>query len=626
MIIRLLINSDTYVTNLSTDNTEGVYANVGSAATLDLLKLYNENKNSKSRAFLNFDNTTIIPGDSEINFTDAVGNTLNIAFKDNITFAQSGWNGDETVYNIGISGENVTDYAKILSDSINILNDNSKIKITSEYHENIILLTQSEKGEIGDTLFDISSLENNDPAILTSLAQKTNNENYFARIDYSYILVNFSKEELTKWIPAQQQGAFTSGNFKAILKLKDVSTGLSKPSNYKLKFYELNNSFVEGNGKDTVNFSDSGIVNFENINKDDKWKIKSFISANDTLVDSDVVFNTTGNSNNNRNISGSEDIEFDITDYILKFINDNSYVNNGLLIGFDEEYLFDNKSYFVKRLGSRHLLNKSLVPYIDLIFDETKYEYSDYDIKKREFKIDEEEFNIFYLDYSDANISFKIIDEKEDPDDNVDIVGLTQLQSATNFKGENIKGLLKYNIILQPGENGELFLNQEHSQYAINNKGKKTFKLKWYDNLNNELGSESIDIVYYDYDSKTNKEDLYVTIKFDKDLTANNLGYLMSVYFIDRKEKVSANRKPYSLISKQLDNLYYEIINKNNEKVLVEKNTTGTNLKFNGECYQARVFISEAFRKNVLHIKFYYVDSFGNEGILENKNFSFKVD
>ena len=57
MIIILTPTKDTYVTNLQTELNDGSLANTGHAATLDLFKLYNENKYSKSWAAFEFSGT-----------------------------------------------------------------------------------------------------------------------------------------------------------------------------------------------------------------------------------------------------------------------------------------------------------------------------------------------------------------------------------------------------------------------------------------------------------------------------------------------------------------------------------------------------------------------------------------
>ena len=141
--------------------------------------------------------------------------------------------------------------------------------------------------------------------------------------------------------------------------------------------------------------------------------------------------------------------------------------------------------------------------------------------------------------------------------------------------------------------------------------------------------SKDIDVTYQDKDSKNNLENLYVTIKFDKDLTANNSDYKMSVFLIDLKEKVTASRKPYDLVTKNIGNLFYKIIDKDTGKVLVDlddnSGNNGTKLKYNGKNYIANVFISELFVNRTLNIELHYSDILGNNKILKNNNVSFKV-
>ena len=57
MIITLNPVKDTYVTNLNTQYNSGSLANVGHAATIDLFKLYNENKYANSWAAFTFSST-----------------------------------------------------------------------------------------------------------------------------------------------------------------------------------------------------------------------------------------------------------------------------------------------------------------------------------------------------------------------------------------------------------------------------------------------------------------------------------------------------------------------------------------------------------------------------------------
>lgn len=620
MIIRFPIKSDTYITNLNTQYVEGINTNVGHAATLDLFKLYNENKYCQSKAYIEFDIDDTndngvdknVTNDCVIFFTDAFGKELKLKFKTNVAPADSGWDNDvlKEFYEIGMSGVAREKYSESISNAINIINEEGLIKLKSYFTENYLIVTQEEKGEIGDQKFDISQLI----AASSKVSPDEQGQHYFSRIEYSYILLKLDKDEILKWIPNSETGAFTSGEYSTNLILKDVSTGLSKPKGYQLEYYELSKSFDEGIGKDTASYSDTGFCNFISLSDNATWDIQGFIS------DGDIDTTVTGLSNYIE--TGNEDISLDITGYISKIISNNDYDNKGIIIGFKKDYIFNNKSYFVKRLGSRHLLNKTLVPYVDVVINDTKYEYSDYDIKKREFKVSESSFKLYYLNYLDAEIKFKVTEESN-PDVPVEIISSTALLQEIDFRGNDINGLLSYEILLENGENGEGFLEEEYKNFAILNSGKKTFKLSWLDANDNVISKEDIDIVYYDYDSKTNISDLYVTIKFDRELTEHNTDYLMTAYFIDLKEKTTASRIAYNLKSKNLGEVYYEIADESGKK-LISQDRLGTKLKFNGENYQGRVFIPELFKNSLLKFKLYYNDNFGILKTIEN-NIKFKV-
>ena len=78
MIITILPDSDTYVTNLHTDTNDASYSNVGSAATLDIFKLYNENKNAYSWAGFEF--TSPLNNQSTLTLTDSFSNSIDFIF------------------------------------------------------------------------------------------------------------------------------------------------------------------------------------------------------------------------------------------------------------------------------------------------------------------------------------------------------------------------------------------------------------------------------------------------------------------------------------------------------------------------------------------------------------------
>lgn len=620
MIIKFLSEKDTYVTNLNTKEVEGIAANLGKAATLDIFKLYNENKHSKSKAFFDFNNETINNNSTAI-FIDAKGSTLTLNFNNTVLYADSSFNGDETVYTIGISDKNNEDYPQIIADTINNLVTQDKIRIDAFYNNKTLVLIQKDKGELGDTTFNITDVSN----VITA---KVENNNKFARIDWSALLIKFKVSDLKDiWAANGLTGAFS--DYKAELVLKDVSTGLSKPKGYSLSCYTLKKSFLEGLGKDTVSFSDSDTANFTNLNETDTWAIPGFVSKATDVVeaqldDIDIV-------------SGEEDIKLDITTYTDSVITDNDFNDFGVLITLSDEYLYDTKSYFVKRLGSRHLLNKRLAPSLNVIVNDSQYNIDHSDFENSEYKISDATFD-FYLvnDKNNINKSFVFpsgydqISHKVVDSDGDDVIATQVADNVTNFLGDNIAGIKIKSIDIA----GTAFLSPENFE-ASQSSGKLSLKSQWYyTDSNDVLGdllitSKDIDVIYQDKDSKNNLENLYVTIKFDKDLTANNTDYKMSVYLIDLKEKVTASRKPYDLVTKNIGNLFYKIIDKDTGRVLVDlddnSGNNGTKLKYNGKNYIANVFISELFANRTLNIELHYSDILGNNKILKNNNVSFKV-
>ena len=58
MIITKIAKKDTFITDLATSLNQGISANFGQASTLDLFKIYLENKNIKSRALLTVNSLT----------------------------------------------------------------------------------------------------------------------------------------------------------------------------------------------------------------------------------------------------------------------------------------------------------------------------------------------------------------------------------------------------------------------------------------------------------------------------------------------------------------------------------------------------------------------------------------
>ena len=234
MIIIIEPEKDLYVTNINTKDNIGINANTGKAATIDLFKLYNENKYSNSWAIFQF-NGQAIQDTQTLTLKDANGVTKIFEFDNNGTTSGS---------NIAVVGSNGSNEAVKIKSAIDAVSD---FKISAHVNSNNeILLKQDKPGESGDTEFTL-------PAGMSHKYSLSS----FARIDYSAGLLKFDLNSFkNKWITLDSsddlQGAFE--NLTAEIVLKDVTTGITKPKNYTVDVFKMLKNFDEGIGKTQYSF------------------------------------------------------------------------------------------------------------------------------------------------------------------------------------------------------------------------------------------------------------------------------------------------------------------------------------------------------------------------------------
>ena len=390
MIIILEPQKDTYVTNLKTINNDGSKANVGQAATLDLFKLYNENQYSHSWAAFKF--TSTISNGSTLVLTDTNGNEKTFEFdSDNPESITAGR------IRINIHGQaNNSQYASTIAAAINAVSDLNISAYSNSNNE--LILKQDKPGSSGDTTFTI-------PTNMVHLGGASITK--FARIDYSSALLKFDlasfKQDWSIGTILDQEGAFN--NLTAHLILKDVTTGITKPKNFQLTAFKLLKEFEEGLGKDTVHFSDDDICNFENINNNstnNTWNISSYITKHSS---GDIESLDTSDPSKTF-ILGNEDLSLDVTAYIKQQIAMETPDDKGILIKFPDSLLFNNKSYFAKRFGSRHLLNKKLIPQLQIKINDSSYHIPANSFNKERFLGKNEKIHLYNSNSGNYTTSF----------------------------------------------------------------------------------------------------------------------------------------------------------------------------------------------------------------------------
>jgi len=670
MIISITPIADTYVNNLQTVDNDASYANVGKAATLDLFKLYNENKHAYSWAGFSFRET--IQNESVIVLTDTDLNTVEFKFYTNSNVFDGSLDNDGRVI-VGISDILDQDavnpsYASRLKDVIDNVNENNNgltLNITAYVNSrNDIILKQQKPGDVGDTSFIIPNEINS----ITGLS-------LFARIEYSAILIKFDIDKLKRdWIILDQEnppnilGSFA--NMKAELVLKDITSGLNKPYDYEIEVLSLLKDFKEGIGKDTIYFSDLDYCNFKNLNENNLWSIENFITLNE---DTSLINNSTIKT---KVELGNENISFDITEYIKKIIVENA-TDNGLLIKFTDDYLYDKFTYFVKRLGSRHLQNKVLVPVLNIKIDDSLYEVPNNE-KKLYFNKDE---SIYLLNrksklesFTKPTINSTILFNLYNYKNNQKVLDSISVSSVESYKGSTINGIAKASLnVSQFDEAIEEIINNEYSDFTLEwfwqdsefsfiNSSlieiNKKYKIKVAGSIdytligaeNNDVGTVFVSNSLPDFDIddpdfvdgevfvvketiiNSNKLKIYVPERTIDSGTKNllsslkpessDLGYIetdsvckMNVYFIDTKSSLRASKLSSQIKSIDLGDVYYEVYLKSSKEKVVEFDfiNNSTKMFYDGEKYCFNFYAPDFLSGKTLLFKFAYYDEFNND-------------
>ena len=402
MIFLFEAEKDAYVSNRKTSISNDNLSNVGRAATIDMFKLYNENENVFSQGKLKLSSNT--PGNGHtFTLIDADKNEVTLEF-DN---TQGQGNIGKTVHanssNILIGTENLgtkTDIASHIAEVINNITSynqttgsnlqnpiNQTLNITAYSNSaGEIILEQQKAGSDGDTVISL----NEGNSSLTKVD--------FRRIERSVGLLKFGIDAFKeKYISENLNfSSFSSKtNYKVEIVLKDVSSGHTKPYDYTLRLMPLTKEFKEGLGKDTIHFSDKDVCNFTKLTSSNTWKIPGYVSY-ETADDVDCDLNEGSNKKYESTQvidKGNEDLVFDITEWFHDVIAEGSTkTDHGFVLDFSETIINDNKTYFVKRLGSRHLTNKQLTPYMKVSLKDSEILKNVDNINKKYYLNKEEDF------------------------------------------------------------------------------------------------------------------------------------------------------------------------------------------------------------------------------------------
>lgn len=616
MIIFVTASADTYITNRKTQYIDAKTSNVGRAATLDLFKLYNEN------------DLLLSEGSIVISSLPAAGDTVTLV--DSLT-RQVVFEFVDEVFNENNIGENkagsnnisiplksaadtpasIIELSVYLNSAINNVTSktqngpagNLALNITSSQSLNKLIVKQGTTGEKGDN------------AIVTSTSNIV--VQGFSRIEESKILLKFNLDNL--------EGNYFSlsnetirNSFSANLVLKDVTSGHTKPRNIRVTALPLKNSFNEGLGRDTSGFSDGDISNYLTASKDSStgnynlWNHEGAKLEGFYIEDVDLFTKYTVNAvdknvkeSSGLLVEGDEDLKIDITNYVSGVLTSN-IVDNGIALKVHDDIYNNTNSYFVKRFGSRHLLNKTLVPRIEISFNDSKFfeegtETLYFDTAK----------DVFY-NHSINGVLSNIV--THDPGDTLKLKFFNPTFSFTSGEVDIVKRTNKLNEEVDGAYKASV-TNTLVSQFDANlvdhiqASGSLNLTGSWYINRVGESDDFILKNQIFKFSVSDNEyssiKNLRTKVLLEDDpLYADNTVRKIKVYFIDTLKKYKPYKVPYALKSLKFNSVKYDVIDVDTNETIISGENDSTKLVYDMDSYMFDMFVPDIFKNRRIKFKF----------------------
>ena len=617
---------DTYVTDIQTSSNNGMFSNVGQSSTIDFFKIASENGKTFSRSLLTI-NSNIINGNT-FTLKDSLGNSIIFVIR-TLELTVDGSvevDGENKKVKIGLSEagtlEQKRDRFFSAINNVNSFNNGLTFDITAyKLYDDKILLKQNKSGVSGDTSPIIPEGQNS--------VSITN----FTRFEHSAGLIKFDLASLkNEHLPDSSLIAnsvfkdIANPKFSASIKLIDVGQSSTRAKDFSLSLDVLSNDFNEGLGKDVIHFSDVGDSNFSVLDsKNNKnWSIEGIVSKNDLFTSSEFSFNDFQFE------TGKEDLEFDITNYFHEFFTGTANLNKeNFVIHFPLGFLFDNKTYFVKRFGSRNLKNKQFIPQLILKIDDNEIENIVLD-KKRYFD-NEEEFYLLnvkgnktkpFTSGNHVKLKFSYIGDGSSNIYNTFTVGNSEVSHLSgndifNYKGSKLEGIKKFVV---PDTVIEQINSDSIFSAELSRLGYVTVELEYYyESIADSTVTSSIKkdkVKFYlpetDQDQISfNNRNIRVSIDLlQKEIKANNSTINLKISFIDINKQYKSVNTPIQLYSEDLGVITYEMNDVDSGVSLIKDELQYTQLKFNGKHYIMNLFSSENFKNKRVNFTFSYTDPF----------------
>ena len=401
--------------------------------------------------------------------------------------------------------------------------------------------------------------------------------------ELSRILVHFNLDPLRSLTGTILD--LNDSSFKANLKLRNVFSGKTLPSNFTVAVFPLSKSFDEGGGFDIGLFRDVGAVNFITASTNSIWNL-SGANASGTLGASNIDIIEQGNIGSGLQsfvktqtfAIGNEDLEIDISNLVSATLV-NLLPDCGFRISFSGSQETDESTRFVKTFTSRHANDPALRPSIDVSFDDTIQD------NHRNFFFDLTG-TLFLKNFHFNQPSNILFNGQQITGTNCLALRIVSGSGSTYFEkiitgsqyaiGANFQsGVYFATFAVGTNETGSL-------RRQIDLAGSASFAEIW-GSLNGAQGflTSSFDIKTVDRTAFDDVSDqLNVSVKNNKGKYGRSEKVRFHVFVQSTLERISYSRLPFERKSKLYNDMHYQIVDANSGKIHIpfETDNGGTKL------------------------------------------------
>jgi hypothetical protein len=457
-------------------------------------------------------------------------------------------------------------------------------------------------------------------------------------VEDSSILIKFDFDS----IQDLQNINFSSPSFKCFLSMKNAYGGQTTPSNYTIKIFPLNKSFDEGRGSDVYAFLDKDTANYLTASSSPTvgWETPGAYLTGSVGDVADIIVDFSSSQRIER---GDEDLYVDVSSIVSASLA-GILANHGFKIQFDDVALNDEKTYFVKRFGSRQVNNLALKPSLILQYDDRiQDDTGDLFFNRNQ--------NLFLYNRNNGNLENLSYDSNEITGSNSLIVELAASRSvqfptssfsishdmvitymtrsisyfSTSFSASQYEQNNNYKTGIY---NASFFIdsNEQELKDFLSGSSEQVFRVKWKD-LNEEIVFSE-----YSVNLKTNNGNNFnnnvrntvVNITNLKNTYRQNERATLRVFAMDLQVALPTSKSPMNSSSKILRDLKWSIRKPfTGETVIPFSEATKTSYDIEGMYFD--LFFEDLDRNQVYEIELLVTEENGKTTLIQNQGFRFRI-